>query len=40
MVNVHGLRKYSQVERDMERLLMERLLEAQPKIPAVDRPGV
>lgn len=40
MVNVHGLRKYSEVERDMERLLIERLLEAQPKTPAVDRPGV
>ncbi len=40
MVNVHGREEYAAAVRDMERLLIERLLEAQPKTPAVDRPGV
>ncbi len=40
MVNVHGREEYAEAARDMERLLIERLLEAQPKTPPVDRPGV
>jgi arylsulfatase A-like enzyme len=40
MVNVHGKPGYAEAEREMERLLIERLLEAQPRLPPVDRPGV
>lgn len=40
MTNVHDHQEYAEARSTMERLLIERLLQAQPNIPPVGRPGV